>query len=137
MLSATSMLPRPGKAPAGGATGKGAGPTRRKVAAQVSTGTAGTTCSSTCTLSVERPSEVRAETVQRRVSTLSGAVSRQVTGTAPPAGIVTVCGPPGAGPGSSSALAVTVIGLSVPFLSVKVAPYSSPERTRGADPDRL
>ena len=56
-------------------------------------------------------------------------------GAAPPAGTVTVCGSGRVTAGSTSALAITSIGRLVPLRRVKVAPYSSPERTRGGTPE--
>jgi hypothetical protein len=98
------------------------GPTRIKDAAQTCVGTAGMTCWSTVIRSVARPSDERAVTVHLSALTLAGAVRRQVTGAAPPGGIVTVSGAPRATAGWRSTLAVTVIGFSLPLRSVKVAP---------------
>ena len=67
----------------------------------------------------------------------SGAIRFHVTGTAPPAGIVTVNGGPLATAGSSFIFAVTVISFSVLLRKVKVAPKLSPVRTNGGMPENI
>ena len=114
-------------------------PTRISEAAQVSTGTAGTMFWLTVSVSAARPSPLpptlRAATFQARRSSPSGAATCHGTGTALPAGIVTVSG--GAVPmrGKVCAVAVTRIARSDPLRSVKLAPYQSPERTSGGTPE--
>jgi len=67
-------------------------PTRASVAAQTSTGTAGITSWLTVSWSTALPPSALALTCQRRLAILPGAVRFQATGTAPPAGMVTVSG---------------------------------------------
>ena len=116
-----STSPRPGSAPAGGWIMIDVpAPTRASVPAHTSTGIAGTTSCATVIWSVALPSAVRAATCHFRPARFSGAVTFHDTGTAPPAGIVTVSARPVAMRGIRSTVAVTVIGLSEPFLSVKL-----------------
>src|SRR4051794_33010353 len=135
-VSATSIPPRPGSAPSGAATGNCTPfAARKKLAAQVSSGTAGTTCWSIWTLSLLLPSAERTATVQRSWSIPSGTVTGQVTGTARPAGTSTVTGSSRATPGASSAVATIFIALSVLLRRVNTASKASPVRTNGGTPE--
>ena len=96
-------------------------PTRVSVAAQTSTGTDGTTSCDAASVST-LPSEDFASTVQSSFDTPAGAGRFHVTGTAPPAGMVTVNGLPTATDGLTLTVAVTCIGLSDPLRRVKLAP---------------